>query len=159
MRRKDREMDAGFAMSVLARCEFATLAMTLPDGKPYCIPISPALVGGAVVFHCARHGLKADAMRANPSVCLSAACDVSPVPEEFTTEYASAVAFGTAAEVTDAAEKVTALRAICERYAASNMRGFDDAIERSLHRTAIWRIDIDELTGKRKKVTRGESDE
>ncbi len=159
MRRKDREMDAGFAMGVLARCEFATLAMTLPDGKPYCIPISPALVGGAVVFHCARHGLKADAMRANPSVCLSAACDVSPVPEEFTTEYASAVAFGTAAEVTDAAEKVTALRAICERYAASNMRGFDDAIERSLHRTAIWRIDIDELTGKRKKVTRGESDE
>ena len=144
MRRKDREMDAGFAMGVLARCEFATLAMTLPDGKPYCIPISPALVGGAVVFHCARHGLKADAMRANPSVCLSAACDVSPVPEEFTTEYA---------------EKVTALRAICERYAASNMRGFDDAIERSLHRTAIWRIDIDELTGKRKKVTRGESDE
>lgn len=39
------------------------------------------------------------------------------------------------------------------------MRGFDDAIERSLHRTAIWRIDIDELTGKRKKVTKGEGDE
>ncbi len=158
MRRKDREMDADFAMGVLARCEFATLAMTLPGGNPYCIPISPALVGGTVVFHCACHGLKADAMRANPSVCLSAACDVSPVPEEFTTEYASAVAFGTAVEVTDDAEKVAALRAICERYAASNMREFDGAIERSLHRTAIWRIDIDGLTGKRKSVTKGESD-
>lgn len=159
MRRKDREMDAGFAMGVLERCAFATLAMTLPDGRPYCIPISPALVGGAVVFHCAQHGLKTDALRANPSVCLSAACDVSPVPEDFTTEYASAVALGTATEVTDDAEKVTALRALCERYAASNMQGFEAAIERSLSRTAIWRIDIGELTGKRKEVKKGKRDE
>ena len=156
MRRKDREMGVDFAMGVLARCDFATLAMTLPDGNPYCIPISPALMDGIVVFHCAPHGLKVDAMRANPSVCLSAACDVSPVPEEFTTEYASAIVFGTATEVTDDAEKVAALHAICERYAASEMGGFDEAIERSLHRTAIWRIDIDELTGKCKNVTKGE---
>ncbi len=159
MRRKDREMDAAFAMNVLERCEFAMLAMTLPDGMPYCIPISPALLDGAVVFHCAQHGCKTDAMRANPDVCLSAACDVSPVPEDFTTEYASAVAFGTAFEVTDDAEKVAALRAICERYAASNMKGFEEAVERSLHRTAVWRIDIDGLTGKRKKVAKGEHDE
>ncbi len=159
MRRKDREMDAGFAMEVLERCEFATLAVTLPDGRPYCIPISPALMDGAVVFHCAQHGCKADAMRVNPDVCLSAACDVSSVPEDFTTEYASAVAFGTATEVVDDAGKVAALRAICERYAASNMKGFDEAIEHSLHRTAVWRIDIGELTGKRKKVTKEEYDE
>ena len=159
MRRKDREMDAAFAMNVLGRCEFATLAMTLPDGSPYCVPISPALVDGAVVFHCAHHGRKTDAMRANPDVCLSAACDVSSVPEDFTTEYASAVAFGTASEVTDDAGKVAALRAICERYAASNMKGFEEAIERSLHRTAVWRIVIDGLTGKRKKVAKGEHDE
>lgn len=159
MRRKDREMDVDFAMGVLERCEFATLAMTLPDGKPYCIPISPALVDGAVVFHCAQHGCKTDAMHANPNVCLSAACDVSAVPEDFTTEYASAVAFGTATEVIDDTEKVAALRAICERYAASNMQGFDEAIERSLHRTAVWRIGIGELTGKRKKVAKGEHDE
>lgn len=159
MRRKDREMDVDFAMGVLERCEFATLAMTLPDGKPYCIPISPALVDGAVVFHCAQHGCKTDVMRVNPSVCLSAACDVSAVPEDFTTEYASAVAFGTATEVIDDAGKVEALRAICERYAASNMKGFDEAIERSLHRTAVWRIDMGELTGKRKKAAKGERDE
>lgn len=159
MRRKDREMDADFAREVLERCAFATLAMTLPDGRPYCVPISPALVGGAVVLHCAKHGLKTDALRANPNVCLSAACDVSPVPEDFTTEYASAVAFGTATEVTDDAEKIAALRAICERYAASNMQAFDSAIERSLRRTAIWRIDIGELTGKRKEVEKGKRDE
>lgn len=145
-------MDSDFAYGVLERCEFATLAMTLEDGSPYCIPISPALIDGDIYFHCAHHGLKVDAMRTNPSVCISAACDVSPVPEEFTTEYSSAVAFGRAREVTDDDEKISALQAICKRYAPSNMAGFDDAIDRSLSRTAIWRIDIENITGKRKKV-------
>lgn len=148
MRRKDREMDTEFAMSVLERCEFATLAMTLSDGTPYCIPIQPALMNGTVIFHCAPQGLKIDALRANPHICLTAACDVLPIPEDLTTKYASAVAFGVAAEVIDDIEKIAALRALCQRYAASNMQGFDSAIERSLHRTAVWRIDIDRITGK-----------
>lgn len=152
MRRKDKEMDAAFALEVLERCPFATLAMVMPDGTSYAIPISPALVDGAVVFHCADEGTKTDCLRADPRVCLSAACDVVPVPERFTTEYASAVAFGRAEEVTDDQEKIRALRAICERYAASNMEGFDGAIERSLWRTAIWKITLEEVTGKRKKL-------
>lgn len=152
MRRKDREMDAAFALQVLERCPFATLAMVQPDGAPYAISISPALMDGAVVFHCAEEGMKTDCLRANPQVCITAACDVVPVPERFTTEYSSAVAFGRAEEVTDDQEKIRALRAICERYAASNMEDFDGAIERSLWRTAIWKIPLDEVTGKRKKV-------
>ncbi len=152
LRRKDREKDEDFALDVLQRCSFATLAMTQQDGTPYCIPISPALVGRSLYFHCAHHGMKTDALRARPEVCVSAACDVTPVPEELTTEYASAVAFGCASEVIDDAEKVAALRAICERYAASNLEAFPDAIERSLARTAIWRVDIENITGKGKRV-------
>lgn len=152
MRRRDREMDTAFALEVLERCPFATLAMVRPDGAPYAVPISPALLDGAVVFHCAEEGMKVACLRTNPHVCITAACDVVPVPRDFTTEYSSAVAFGQAEEVTDDREKIRALRAICERYAASNIAGFDDAIERSLWRTAIWKITLNELTGKRKML-------
>lgn len=150
MRRKDRERDEVFARDVLDRCEYATLAMVDEEGTPYCVPISPVMVDGALCFHSARHGRKADLMRANPQVCVTAVCDTRLVPEDFTTEFASAVACGRAAEVTDDAEKVRVLRALCERYAASNMAGFGDAIERSLKRTAIWKVELEEVTGKAK---------
>ncbi len=151
MRRKDREQDDAFARAVLDRCAYATLAMVDEEGAPYCIPISPVMVDGDLCFHSARHGRKADLMRANPTVCVSAACDTRLVPEEFTTEFASAVATGRAVEVTDDAEKVRMLRALCERYAASNMGGFDEAIERSLKRTAVWKVSIGSITGKAKQ--------
>ncbi|MDF2839216.1 MAG: putative nitroimidazole resistance protein, partial [Evtepia sp.] len=56
MRRKDREKDSQFALEVLKNCEYATLATVNPDGTPYCIPISPAMMDGALYFHCALEG-------------------------------------------------------------------------------------------------------
>ncbi len=47
--------------------------------------------------------------------------------------------------------KIHALRLICQRHTPANMAEFDEAIRRSLPRTAIWRIEIREITGKRKK--------
>ena len=58
---------------------------------------------------------------------------------------------GTAGEVTDDDEKITALRGICQRHTPSNMPDFDNAIERSLSRTGVWKVHIDSITGKRKK--------
>lgn len=152
MRRKDKERDAAFAFDVLNTCDFATISMVTKGCEPYAVPISPALLNGAIYFHCAMEGTKTDVLRANPKVCVSAARDVVPFAPRFTTEYASAIAFGFAIEVTGEAEKIAALRAICERYAPSNMADFDGAIERSLKRTAIWRIDIESITGKQKVV-------
>ena len=38
MRRKDREMPAEFAYSVIDRSPYGTLATLAEDGTPYCIP-------------------------------------------------------------------------------------------------------------------------
>lgn len=62
--------------------------MTLLDGTPYCIPTQYALMDGTVVFHCAHQGQKVDTLCANPHVCLAAACDVLPIPEDLTTKLA-----------------------------------------------------------------------
>ena len=73
------------------------------------------------------------------------------VHDKFTTRYTSAILTGTAREVTDEAEKIRALRAICEKYTPENMSRFDAAIAKSLSRTGIWRIDVTDITGKCKK--------
>lgn len=150
MRRKDREMDREFGLNLIDRCQYAVLATVNPDGTPYCIPVSAVRKDNAIYFHCAKEGQKTDNMRANSSVCLSFIGDVKAMPERFTTSFESAVVKGTAKEITDKNEKIEALRLICLKYAADYMDNFESAIKRSLAVTAIWKIDINELTSKKR---------
>lgn len=152
MRRKDREMDEQFAWMVADKCEYATVAMSDADGAPYCVPITPVRIGDCLYFHSAMEGHKSDLLRQNGRVCVCCVGDTCRQTDKFTTEYESAILFGEAAEVTDDEEKVAALRALCERHTPQNMGEFDREIARSLSRTAIWRIRVTSLTGKRKKL-------
>lgn len=151
MRRKDREMSRAFALEVTDTCPYGVLSMTDADGAPYCVPLSIAREGEWVYFHAAAEGTKTDILRQNPAVCLCCVGHVKPVPGKFTTEYESAIIRGTAGEVTNEAEKIHALRLICDRYTKENMAQFDQAIARSLKVTAVWKIHIDEITGKSKQ--------
>ena len=154
MRRKDREMDRNFALAVTDKCEYATLGMTTPDGAPYCIPVTIVRIDDSIYFHTAKEGLKIDSLRKHPAVCLSCVGDTKRATDRFTTEFESAVINGTAVEVTDDEEKITALRGICQRHTPSNMPDLDNAIERSLPRTGVWKINIESITGKRKKFVK-----
>jgi nitroimidazol reductase NimA-like FMN-containing flavoprotein (pyridoxamine 5'-phosphate oxidase superfamily) len=58
---------------------------------------------------------------------------------------------GLAQEVTEPQEKIHGLRLLASRYTPDNMDHFDAAVADSLSRTAIWKISIAEITGKRKK--------
>ena len=69
----------------------------------------------------------------------------------FTTEYEAAVVQGTAEEVTSATVKKEALRLLCQRYVPSHMAAFEREVAQSLERTAVWRIPLNNVTGKRKK--------
>jgi len=60
----------------------------------------------------------------------------------FTEYYDSAVAIGRAEIVTDDAEKIAALRLLCERFLPKYMEHFDEAVNRSLGRTTVVRIDL-----------------
>lgn len=151
MRRKDRETDRDFALYVIDKCEFATLSMSTPEGGVYCTPLSIVRDDEYIYFHSAQEGRKIECLRNNPSVCMSCVGDTLVEQDKFTTKYESATVEGTAVEVTDDNEKIHALKILCERYTPSNMHDFDNAINRSLFRTAIWKIHIDSVSGKCKK--------
>ena len=157
MRKVSREMDAVFAQEVLDKAPYITVSFTRADGTPYGVPLSLASTDEKTFyFHCALEGDKLDCIAANPQVALSAvtkcAPTVGPKDGSFTLQYKSAMAIGKAEIVTDRDEKVEALRAICQRFLPKHMNAFDDAIARSLDRTAVVKITLTEPpTGKRKQ--------
>jgi len=151
MRRKDREKDAAFALEVFRDCEYAVLATVNADGTPYCVPLSPVLLGNAIYFHCASEGKKLDNINNNNIICITCVRHTKLIPEKYTTEYESAVATGKCSIIWDDKEKIMALRAICEKYIKNNIQDFDAKIIESLHKTCICRIDMEQITGKANK--------
>ena len=144
-------MPEAFAYGVADDCEWAVLAMVDADGLPYCIPLSIVRDGAFIYFHSAADGQKINALKNHDSVCIACVGRTHRMPDKFTTEYESAIIRGRASEVVDEGEKIKALRLLCQRHTPLNMAEFDSAIARSLARTAVWRIGISDITGKRKK--------
>ena len=150
MRRKDRERDRDFGLAVIDRCEYGTVA--IQGEEPYCLPLSLVRVEEDLYFHCALEGKKLDLMRANSAVWVSFVGENTAAKDDFTTYFTSAMVKGTATEVTDKAEMIMALRALCEKLTPSCMAEFDDAAARSLPVTGIWKIHMDEISAKEKAV-------
>lgn len=151
MRRKDRQMPEEFAWEVVDKCEYAFLAMTAEDGSPYGLPVTIARGGRVIYFHSALEGRKVECLRRSPRVCISCVGDTQVPPGKFTTLFESAVVFGRAEEVTEDDEKIHALQLLCQRHTPDNMENFPRAIAKSLSRTGIWRITVEEITGKAKR--------
>lgn len=153
-------MPAEWALEVLASAPFVTVSMTSDSGMPYAVPLSLVKKNdNTFYFHCAQEGKKLGLLSKNPNVCLSAVgkCKptVGPKDGSFTLEFQSAIAFGKAELVSDNAEKVDAMRLICQKYLPQHMDAFDAAIDRSIAHTSVVKITLTEPpTGKRKQYDR-----
>ncbi len=152
LRRAERALTRDEALAVLARAEVATVSLVTPQG-PYGFPVSPVCLGDRLYFHCAAAGRKVDALAADSRCWISAYTDVVPATDKFTTSYASAMAWGDLAYVTDEAERIAALRALCEKFTPANMPRFDAALARSLPATRLYALRLDHVSGKQKRRT------
>jgi hypothetical protein len=151
MRRSDKEIaDRDELHRILDEAMVVRLGM-LDGPRPYVVPLNIAREGDDLWFHAAKSGHKLDCLRAAPAVCVeadrfltlksgSSACD------DWTSHYESVIGFGTAEIVKDTANKVRGLRAIMRKYSGRDDWDFADA---SLKDTAVVRIRLESLTGKR----------
>jgi hypothetical protein len=151
-------MSAEWALTeVFDKAPYVTVSMVTPEGEPYAVPLSLARVGEtSFYFHCALEGTKSDIWQTRPHVWLSAVSKckptVGPRDGSFTLEYRSAMACGVVERVTCREEQVVGLRAVSQRFLPRHMAAFDAAVERSLPRTAIYKITLTAPpTGKRKQ--------
>lgn len=173
MRRKDREMSKEFARTLIEHSTYGVLSVIDKEGNPYGLPLSIVCQGEKLYFHSAKGGKKVEAFEDGKQVCVTFV-GKTKIPElfseeelqgflkdeskgstlsskVFTTEYESAMVFGKIHLVTDQPEAIEALRLICQKYTPSKMEYFDLAIKSGLSRTNIYRVDIEEITAKRKK--------
>ena len=152
-RRADRALPREEALAVLARAETATVSVITEEG-PYGFPISPVCVNGKLYFHSAMEGRKVDALAKDPRVWISAFTDVQAATDKFTTYFESAMAWGVLERVNDPEEMRIALKALCEKFTPTNMPDFDNALARSLFRTAVFALKLDNVSGKAKRRCR-----
>lgn len=153
MRRSDRAQDRDFSLALIDRCTHGVMAISTGEPTPYCLPLSLARVGEELYFHCARQGRKTDLLRRSPQVCVTFVGEDRPYfapPAMYSTLFQSVIVTGTASEVTDPTEKTEAMRALCQKMTPDAMDGFLPAIEHSLDVTAVWKIHMEDISGKAK---------
>lgn len=150
MRRKDREMSHEDTLKVLKKGTWGVLSIT-EGGAPYGIPVnyyySPE--ENALFFHCAKEGRKLDGISADSRVSFAVVLGEEIIPDKFTTHYESVVAAGRASVLSDPGETAKRLKKLCEVLTPSCKERIDEAVNKSLKSTAIVRIDIDSISGKR----------
>lgn len=151
MRKAEREIkDQVELENVFRRAEVCRLAM-VDDGEPYIVPLNFGYRDGHLYFHCAREGRKLDVIRKNPQVCFELETDVHLVKGEkacqWSTSYESVIGWGTATISLDEKEVKEGLQVLMSHYA----EGPFDLDPRSLSLTALIKVKVERMTGKRSK--------
>ena len=157
LRRTERALTREQTLEVIARTPHAVLSTTDADGNPYGVPVTPILIGNALYFHSTGWpgGRKEDNLLQNPRVSLCFIGKARLVPELYTIDYASAVVTGTAAKVTDPAQKEAVMREIVARLAPDNSRARNDIqFANRLPLVAVWKVQIEKMTGKARAASK-----
>ncbi len=150
LRRKDRKMPPKEAEELLVRGEYGVLSTVGEDGTPYGVPLSYVYREGAIYFHCALEGHKLENLRRDPRVSFCVVGRIQLLPEKFSTEYESVVAFGTASEI-DGEERQRALVWLLEKYSASFLPEGKRYIEQLDRATKVVKIAVHHLAGKARR--------
>ncbi len=146
-----RDANRDLALEALDQCEYMVVGVSDAGGVPYCVPVNGVRVGEDIYFHCAPAGEKVDCLRAHPQVSVTAVGRQRVLPEQYETEYQCAVVRGTAEEVTGEEEKREVLWVICRRYAPDHLERVEETLAKYIHRTGVWKIHMDTISGKRKE--------
>ena len=151
LRRAERAMPRDEALAVLDIAEFITVSTVDDDGMPYGVPLSFVRKGDVLYFHATNEGgHKAVDFKHDNRVCATVVMGVEAFFEDgdFTTSFRSVMAFGRIREVVDMREFKHALVNLCMKYVPEAKHGIGKAMEAEGPHTAVWAIDIDELSGK-----------
>jgi nitroimidazol reductase NimA-like FMN-containing flavoprotein (pyridoxamine 5'-phosphate oxidase superfamily) len=110
--------------------------------------VNHVLSGDVLYIHSAVEGHKLENIAHEERVCFCAVADARVLPARLSTLYESALVFGRAALVTDAAEKRRALELLAVRFCGALSPEAEEAIANSFSRTAVVRIRLERIAGK-----------
>ena len=152
MRRSDREVaDISEIFEMLNRFDSLSLGMSDREA-PYVVPMTFGceLKDGKIIvyLHSALSGRKCDILQRSPAVCIEAHryFRTEKTDGGITARYESVIGTGRAVRLTDDREKVAAYKVMLAHYKNS---GFPVESCKGLQMSDVYRIELDEVSGKR----------
>lgn len=135
--------------AIICACKVCRLGMA-DRGEPYVVPMSFGYDGTAVFLHTGLKGRKIGILRSHPRACLEFDILDGMIESDrgcgWSMRFRSVLVFGTAVELSDTEEKRCGLAAIMAQYSPGNYTFPDEILER----TAVIRIDIESMTGRKR---------
>lgn len=153
MRLQRRLMGDEDSRAVLKSALFGTLATVDANCNPYAVPISFVYTDDNVIYlHCAPVGYKLDNITLNNNISFSVVTDIHTLPEKFSSQFKSVIAFGKIHIIDDEQEKRRGLMALVEKYSADFYEEGLKYMETYLHTPkeslCVLKIEIEHMTGK-----------
>ena len=149
MRRFKQQLNQEESRAVLERGTSGVLALAGDGDYPYAVPISYALDGDRLIFHCAKSGHKLELIRQNPKASFCVVDQDQIVPEEYTTYFRSAIVFGELRVMEDGPEKRAAIEALAAKYDPEGPAdGRQKEIDREWGALCVLEMKISHMTGK-----------
>ncbi len=137
-------------MVLLEQAEYGVLSTASGDGRPYGVPVNYCVLDGCIFFHCAVEGHKIENIEQNRFVSFCVVGDSEVLPSQFSTKYSSVIVSGEAEEVLgEDAQKP--LEGLLLKYSPNHFDNGRNYIEGLRAKTRVFRITIDELTGKARR--------
>jgi nitroimidazol reductase NimA-like FMN-containing flavoprotein (pyridoxamine 5'-phosphate oxidase superfamily) len=153
MRRNDREIkEISEIEDIISRSDVCRIAFA-ENNTPYIVTMNFGYSGGeepCLYFHCAPQGRKLEMMRKNNFVCFEMDTDHKIYGGEqgcdWGMNFSSVVGYGNLSVIDSPEEKIKGLDIIMAHYSDSSNFTYDTKV---FARTAVLRLDITEMTGKK----------
>ena len=148
MRRKKQSLSGEKISEILNNGTSGVLALSGDNDYPYAVPLSYVYDGSSIYFHAAKTGHKIDAVKRNnkASFCIIGQDDV--VPEKYTTNYKSIIAFGKIRILDDEGEKRSAIEKLAVKYSPGDKTDREAEIKKECDNLCMLELQIDYITGK-----------
>lgn len=147
MRKKDKQVFSDLVSEILYKGEYGVLSTMGENGFPYGVPVNYVYFDNCIFFHSAKTGHKIDAINGNDKVSFCVVTDTKVLPERFSSNYKSVIAFGTAS-IIEGKLKHEALIKLIEKYSAEFINEGREYVKREASDTLIVKIEIQHMTGK-----------
>jgi nitroimidazol reductase NimA-like FMN-containing flavoprotein (pyridoxamine 5'-phosphate oxidase superfamily) len=153
MRRSDKEISEKSLIEQIIKNSLTCRLALAKDNIPYLVPVSFGYDGKCLFVHTAKEGKKIDFINSNHLVCFEFDINVKTVEHEtiackWSTSYQSVIGYGKMTEITDFAEAAYALNRIMLQYSGKDW----EMTEKMLGTVKMWKIEIDEMSGKQSEM-------
>ena len=147
MRRLGQMLSKEECEEILTREPRGVLALLGDYDYPYALPMSHVYVDGKIYFHGAMQGHKNDAVKKHDKVSYCVFDGGVKNDDGWSYTFRSVILFGRIRTLTDDDEKVDKLTHLGDKFFPTHDETVSE-IERLLHRTEVFEITIEHMSGK-----------